>query len=160
MPIIEIGRIAVPGPRNDISDVDGIRVGHHQRIGDGWLTGTTVVVPPAGTVGGVDVRGGGPSTRETDAMGPTTLVDVVHAVCLSGGSSFGLAAATGVMDLLGEQGIGLPVGPEPHLVVPIVPAACLFDIVGRGEYANRPDASFGRAALEAASTGLVAQGNV
>ena len=80
-----------------------MRVGHAQRVGDGALTGTTVVVPgPDGAVAGVDVRGGGPGTRETDALDPRTLVDRVHAVVLSGGSAYGLAAATGVMDALGE----------------------------------------------------------
>ncbi len=148
------------GSNNDLTDVAGIRVGHYQRSDDGWLTGTTVVVPPPGTVGSVDVRGGGPSTRETDALSPTTLVDQVHAVCLSGGSSYGLAAASGVMDCLAERSIGFPVGPESHMVVPIVPAACLFDIVGRGNFHQRPDASFGRAAFEAATGQPVAQGNV
>ncbi len=159
MPIIEIGDIAVHGPKNDLSDVENIRVGHHQRIGDGWLSGTTVVLPPPGTVGGVDVRGGGPSTRETDALAPTTLVSTVNAVCLSGGSSFGLAAADGVMQLLEERRSGLRVGPDESHVVPIVPAACLFDIIGGGAYTHRPDASFGRAALEAATT-HVTQGTV
>jgi len=140
----------VPGERNDLGDVSGVRVGHYHRIGDGWLTGTTVILPPEGTVGGVDVRGGGPSTRETDALAPTTLTEAVHAVCLSGGSSYGLAAASGVMDLLGQRGIGLRVGAAPGAVVPIVPAACLFDLRDGEAFSRRPDASFGRAAAEAA----------
>jgi L-aminopeptidase/D-esterase-like protein len=106
------------------------------------------------------VRGGGPSTRETDALGPTTLVDVIHAICLSGGSSYGLAAADGVMERLGLDGIGFAVGDEERMVVPIVPAACLFDLIGGGEFTNRPDASFGRAALGAASSSAMVQGNV
>ena len=159
MPVIEIGQMGVIGHKNDLTDVAGITVGHHQRVGDGWLTGTTVVVAPAGTVGGVDVRGGGPSTRETDALAPTTLASHVNALCLSGGSSYGLAAADGVMGLLEERKIGLAVGTQEHQVVPIVPAACLFDIVGGGEFTNRPDASFGRAALENARD-VVTQGNV
>jgi hypothetical protein len=155
-----IETVARRGRHNDLTDVAGIRVGHFHRTDADWLTGTTVVIPPAGTVGGVDVRGGGPSTRETDALAPTTLVDQVHAICLSGGSSYGLAAAAGVMDALAEQSIGFPVGPESHMVVPIVPAACLFDVVGRGNFYHRPDATFGRAAFEAATSEPTAQGNV
>ena len=159
MPIIEIGDVGTRGPKNDLSDVKGIRVGHYQRIDEDWLSGTTVILPPTGTVGSVDVRGGGPSTRETDALGPTTLVTSVDAICLSGGSSYGLAAADGVMRLLEERGTGLRVGPEAGHVVPIVPAACLFDVIGGGRFANRPDASFGRAALQAAAADFV-QGTV
>jgi putative pantetheine hydrolase len=142
-----------PGRRNDLTDVSGIRVGHHHQRGRGWLTGTTVVLTPPGTVGGVDVRGGGPSSRETDALAPTTLVEVVHAIVLSGGSSYGLAASTGVTDWLGERHIGFPVGPEPEHVVPIVAAACLFDLGAGGRFDLRPDAAFGRAAAEAAKRG-------
>ena len=160
MSVVEIGQIGILGPRNDISDVAGIRVGHFQKIGNGWLTGTTVVIPPVGTVGGVDVRGGGPSTRETDALDPTTLTDEVHAICLSGGSSYGLAAADGVMQRLGSSGIGFKVGTEKHMVVPIVPTACLFDLIGGGEFTKRPNALFGKAAFDAASDGPVGQGNV
>lgn len=160
MPAIDIGLFGVAGSKNDITDVSGLLVGHYQRVRDGWLTGTTVVVPPPHTVGGVDVRGGGPSTRETDALSPTTLTNEVHAICLSGGSSYGLGAADGVLKALGALGVGFRVGPEDHMVVPIVPTACLFDIVGRGEFTNRPDASFGEAAFVAANAGPVAQGNV
>jgi putative pantetheine hydrolase len=160
MPVIEIRQISHVGPRNDITDIAGIRVGHYQRIGDGWLTGTTVILPPAGTVASVDVRGGGPSTRESDALDPTTLTGEVHAVCLSGGSSYGLATADGVMRRLEANGVGFRVGLEPHMVVPIVPSACLFDLIGGGEFAKRPDATFGEAAFDAASDGPVAQGNV
>src|SRR5262245_17344975 len=106
-------------------------VGHHAAIGDGWLTGTTVVVAPVpGAVAGVDVRGGGPGTRETDLLAPHNLVERVHAVVLTGGSAFGLAAADGVMRRLYVKGIGFPVG-GPGEVVPIVPAAVIFDL-GRG----------------------------
>ena len=94
-----------------ITDVPGVRVGHAQRVGRGWLTGTTVVSIPRGAVPGVDVRGGGPGTRETDALDPRNLVDLVHAVCLTGGSAFGLAAADGVMDVLAGRGLGVRVGP-------------------------------------------------
>ena len=144
---------AAPGARNDLTDVSGIRVGHHHRIGRGWRTGTTVVLPPAGTVGAVDVRGGGPGTRETDALDPRNLVAHVHAVCLTGGSAYGLSAADGVMAWLEEHGVGHLVGDDPTRVVPIVPTAVLFDLGRGGQYRHRPDPSFGRAAAAAAARG-------
>lgn len=151
------------GPHDDITDVAGVRVGHHHRIGGAWRTGTTVVLLPPGSVGGVDVGGGGPCTRETDALAPGTLVEAVHAVCLSGGSVFGLAAASGVTDWLAGHGVGLPVGPGAGEVAPIVPAACLFDL-RPGAWACRPDGAFGRAAAEDAAgpkgTGPVPLGSV
>jgi L-aminopeptidase/D-esterase-like protein len=148
------------GPHNDLTDVPGVRVGHYQRRGRGWLTGTTVVLPPPGTVGGVDVRGGGPGTRETDVLGPINMVSRVDAVCLTGGSAYGLAAADGVMTWLAERHLGLPIGAEPHQVVPIVPAAVLFDLGAGGSFTNRPDATFGYRAAAAASRRRVAQGSV
>lgn len=138
------------GPTNSLVDVAGLRVGHHQRVGDGWLTGATVVLPgPEGAVAGVDVRGGGPGTRETDLLDPRTVVERVHAVCLAGGSAFGLAAADGVMRRLYDAGTGFPMG-GPGEVVPIVPAAVLYDLGRGGDFAARPDASFGEAAVDAA----------
>ncbi|HEY2226016.1 P1 family peptidase [Actinomycetospora sp.] len=138
-----------------------VRVGHARRIGDGALTGTTVVLPgPDGAVAGVDVRGGGPGTRETDALDPRTLVDRVHAVVLSGGSAYGLAAATGVMDALGDDGVGFRVGARATEVVPIVPAAVVFDLGRGGDFRARPDAALGAAALAAAVEGPSAQGVV
>ena len=146
--------------RNAITDVPGIRVGHAQRIGDGWLTGTTVVVPPPeGAVGGVDVRGGGPGTRETDLLDPRNLVERVHAVVLTGGSALGLAAADGVAQALFERGIGFPVDDQPGHVVPIVPAAVVFDLGRGGDFGHHPDADLGRAALDAAAVD-VPQGTV
>jgi L-aminopeptidase/D-esterase-like protein len=147
------------GPLNAITDVPGVLVGHHQRLEPGWATGTTVVLVPAGAVGGVDGRGGAPGTRETDLLDPVNLVQQVHGVCLTGGSAYGLAAADGVMRWLGERDHGFPVGAQPHEVVPIVPAAVLFDLP-RGEWGNRPDATFGYAACEAATAGPVAMGTV
>ncbi|MFI7675588.1 P1 family peptidase [Actinophytocola sp. NPDC049390] len=135
---------------NAITDVDGVLVGHHQRLGDGWATGTTVVLLPPGTTGAVDGRGGAPGTRETDLLVPENLVRQVDAVCLSGGSAYGLAAADGVMRWLSERNRGLRVGQAEHEVVPIVPGAVLFDLP-RGEWGNRPDASFGYAACENAA---------
>lgn len=144
---------------NAVTDVAGVLVGHHHRIGDGWATGTTVVLTPDGAVGGVDCRGGAPGTRETDLLDPSNLVERVHAVCLTGGSAYGLAAADGVMRWLGERGRGFRVGAAPHEVVPIVPAAVLFDLLV-GEWGNRPDAGFGYLACEAADGGRPEQGCV
>ncbi|WP_216215512.1 P1 family peptidase [Amycolatopsis aidingensis] len=144
---------------NAITDVGGVLVGHHHRLGDGWATGTTVVLVPDGATGAVDQRGGAPGTRETNLLEPENLVRRVNAVCLSGGSAYGLAAADGVMRWHAERHRGLPVGTEPHQVVPIVPAAVLFDLP-RGGWGNRPDAEFGYAACTAAADGAVEQGTV
>jgi L-aminopeptidase/D-esterase-like protein len=135
-----------------ITDVGGIRVGHHQRIdgdaalGSGWASGTTVVLTPPGTVGAVDGRGGAPGTRETDLLDPINSVRHVDAVVLSGGSAFGLATAEGVMTWLEEQerGVALDGG-----VVPIVPAAVVFDLPVGG-WQCRPTAEFGYAAAQSA----------
>jgi L-aminopeptidase/D-esterase-like protein len=131
--------------------IDGFEIGHHTADSDGWLTGTTVVLAREGAVGGVDVRGGGPGTRETDLLAPTTLVERAHAIVLTGGSAYGLAAADGVMAGLEALGIGFPVGPEPGQLVPIVPAAVIFDLGRGGTFGNRPTAEFGAAALARAS---------
>jgi L-aminopeptidase/D-esterase-like protein len=134
-----------------LTDVAGLRVGHATRTGDGWLTGTTVVLAPAGgAVAAVDVRGGGPGTKETDALDPRNLVQKVEAVVLTGGSAYGLDSASGVMTWLEERGRGVRVGPDPAHVVPVVPAACVFDLGRGGDFRARPDAATGRAAVEAA----------
>ncbi|MFQ6171817.1 P1 family peptidase [Oryzobacter sp. R7] len=151
---------AQPGPHNAITDVEGVRVGHATRDEPGWLTGVTVVVPPPGTVGGVDVRGGGPGSRETDLLDPRRSVDRVDAVVLSGGSAFGLGTADGVMAGLADDGRGWPVGPEPHQVVPIVPAAILFDLGRGGGWRHHPGPDDGLAAYRAAAGGPVAEGAV
>ena len=128
-----------------LRDVPGLRAGH-------WtdatrLTGCTVVLAPdAGAVAGVDVRGSAPGTRETDLLRPTALVERINAICLAGGSAFGLAAADGVMRRLAERGVGFATGVRP---VPIVPAAILFDL-GVGDPAAFPDAGAGYAATLAA----------
>jgi putative pantetheine hydrolase len=143
-----------------ITDVPGVRAGHAQRRGDGWLTGVTVVLPPPGTVGAVDVRGGGPATHETDALQPSSLVPTVDAVTLTGGSAYGLASARGVQRWCEEHGIGYAVGPEHDrgsLVVPIVPAAAVFDLGRGGDPSARPDADLGYEAAVAAATGTGAQ---
>ena len=144
-----------------ITDVPGLRVGHAGRTGGGWLSGVTVVLPPAGTVGSVDVRGGGPGTHETDALDPTTLTRTVDAVVLTGGSAFGLAAAHGAQRWCEENGRGFAVTGG---VVPIVPAAAIFDLGRGGNFAARPDAAMGYAATaDAAARNIghdVERGNV
>lgn len=139
---------------SSICDVPGIEVGHFSDTRR--PTGCTVILARGGAVAGVDVRGAAPGTRETDLMNPTNLVDKVHAVLLAGGSAWGLDAASGVMRWLEQQGIGLPVGPG---VIPIVPAAVLFDLY-LGDTSIRPDAAAGFAACEAASNRAPAEGNV
>ncbi|WP_406008418.1 P1 family peptidase [Streptomyces sp. NBC_00637] len=137
-----------------LTDVAGVRVGHATLAGDGWLTGTTVVLAPeGGAVAAVDVRGGGPGTKETDALDPRNVVQRVEAIVLTGGSAYGLDAASGVMAWLEEQGRGVRVGVDPTHVVPVVPAACVFDLARGGDFRARPDAATGRAAVEAAAAG-------
>jgi L-aminopeptidase/D-esterase-like protein len=148
-----------PGPANAVTDVAGVLVGHHQRVGEGWCTGATVILTTEGATGGVDVRGGGPGTRETDLLAPHNLVEHVHAVLLTGGSAYGLDAAAGVMRWLEEHDHGYRVGDVPGEVVPIVPAAVLFDLRA-AEFRHRPDAAFGYAACEAAAGGAVREGCV
>jgi L-aminopeptidase/D-esterase-like protein len=139
---------------NAITDVPGIEVGQAQD--DEALTGCTVILCRKGAVGGVDVRGGAPGTRETDLLNPINVVDKVHAVVLAGGSAFGLDAASGVMKYLAEQKIGFGVGAQR---VPIVPAAILNDL-GIGKSTRHPDPEMGYAAALAARAGPVAEGNV
>ncbi|MGO4341811.1 P1 family peptidase [Pedococcus sp. 2YAF34] len=149
-----------PGPTNTLTDVPGLRVGHATRTEPGWLTGTTVVLAPdGGAVAGVDVRGGAPGTRETDLLDPRNLVDRVDAVVLTGGSALGLAAADGVLRRLFVAGRGWPMG-EPGEVVPIVPAAVLFDLGRGGVFDHAPTAEDGAAAVDGAHAGAVEQGCV
>ncbi|MEV8389767.1 MULTISPECIES: P1 family peptidase [unclassified Streptomyces] len=148
-----------------LTDVAGLRVGHARVTGDRALTGTTVVLAPeGGVVAAVDVRGGGPATRETDALDPRNIVERVEAIVLTGGSAYGLDSASGVMAWLEEHGRGIRVGPDPSQVVPVVPAAGVFDLGRGGDWRVRPDAATGRAAVEAAagtaSGAPVAEGGV
>ena len=130
-----------------IRDVPGIRVGHWTDAGA--RTGCTVILAEdAGMVAGVDVRGAAPGTRETDLLRPTALVERIHAICLAGGSAFGLAAADGVMRRLAERGIGFQTGVRP---VPIVPAAILFDL-GVGDPNAHPTADAGYSATLSAES--------
>ncbi len=143
-----------PGTCDAITDVSGIEVGHFTDTRR--PTGCSVVIARDGAVAGVDVRGAAPGTRETDLLHPSNLIDQVHAILLAGGSAWGLDAASGVMCWLEEHGIGLPVR---YGLVPIVPAAVLFDLPV-GDPRIRPDAHSGYAACVAASRGQPAQGNV
>ena len=137
-----------------ITAVGGLAVGHWTDL-EG-ATGCTVVLCPQGAVASADVRGGAPGTRETDLLRPGSLVECVHAVLLTGGSAYGLDAATGVMRWLEERGHGFPV---PTGVVPIVPAAVLIDLsVGRAD--ARPDAGSGYAACQSAGEGRIDEGSV
>jgi L-aminopeptidase/D-esterase-like protein len=137
-----------------ITDVAGVKVGHFTEARR--PTGCTVVLVEEGAVAGVDVRGGAPGTRETDLLRPENLVEQVNAIVLSGGSTFGLDAATGVMRYLEEHGFGIDLG---FTRVPIVPAAVLFDLAV-GDATIRPTAGGGYAAAAAASSSPPAQGNV
>lgn len=140
---------------NSLTDVRGITVGHFTDLD--LMTGVTVILATHGTVGGVDVRGAAPGTREIDLLNPVNLVETVHAVAICGNSAFGLNAVGGVMRFLEERGIGLPVGDDR--VVPIVPAAVLFDL-GRGQREGHVSEAFGYRACENAATGPIRQGNV
>lgn len=140
-----------------LADLPAFRCAHAEDARTG--TGCTVVIAPEGAVCGVDVRGGGPATRETDLLKPENMIEAVHGVVLSGGSAFGLAAATGAMEELAARGIGFPV---ESARVPIVVGACLFDLlVGQNAH---PDAAMGRAAAQAAferdAAEPLAEGNV
>lgn len=128
-------------PLTDISEFPGIKIAHYTDAENG--TGCTVIVCPKGATGGVDVRGGAPATRETDLLRPEETVDVLHAVVLSGGSAFGLAAACGVADELERRDIGLDVGVTK---VPIVSGACLFDLAYKNAHV-RPTAENGAQAV-------------
>jgi L-aminopeptidase/D-esterase-like protein len=137
-----------------VSEIAGVRVGHWTDVAAG--TGCTVVIPPAGTMAAAEVRGGGPATRETDLLGPLGTVHVLTALLLSGGSAFGLDAASGVVRWCEERGLGHDTGIAR---VPIVPAACLFDL-GISDNGRRPGPDEGYAACEAAAAGPHAVGSV
>lgn len=139
---------------SSITDVAGIEVGHFTDLRR--PTGCTVILARDGAVAGVDVRGAAPGTRETELLHPSNLVDRVHAIMLAGGSAWGLDAASGAMQWLEENNIGLAVG---FGLVPIVPAAVLFDLPV-GDAKIRPDASAGYQACVAASRNSPMEGNV
>lgn len=126
-----------PGPTNLITDVDGISVGNAHD--EALMSGVTVVLPEGGAVAGLEIRGGAPGTRETDAADPSCLVEQIHGVVLAGGSVFGLAAADAVTTALAAQGTGFSFRQQPH-VCPIVQAANLFDLTNGGDkdWGERP----------------------
>ncbi|AOY75173.1 P1 family peptidase [Clostridium formicaceticum] len=136
------------------TDIEGIKVGHEQNFQA--ATGCTVILCEEGAVGGVDVRGGAPGTRETELLNPVNLVDKLHAVLLAGGSAFGLDAAAGVMAYLEEKKVGFDVGVT---TVPIVAAAVLFDLM-IGDYSIRPDKEMGYKACKNASNQPSPQGTI
>ena len=147
-----------------ITDIAGLKVGHFTDARR--PTGCTVLLCEAGAVAGVDVRGAAPGTRETDLLHPLATISQVHALLLTGGSAFGLDAASGVMRWLEERGHGVLVGPATRegspgqaIRIPIVPAAVLFDL-WVGDARIRPDAAAGYAACAAASAAHPAQGSV
>jgi L-aminopeptidase/D-esterase-like protein len=140
---------------NTLVDVPGFKVGHATNMEA--ATGCTVIICPPKTVGGVDVRGGAPGTRETDLLQPYNRVEEVSAIVLSGGSAFGLASAHGVVQYLEEHGMGYKTG--AGITVPIVPAAILFDLMV-GDGTVRPDAAMGYQACESATSEAVEQGTV
>jgi L-aminopeptidase/D-esterase-like protein len=146
-------RMANERDRSAITDVAGIKVGHF--TDPRKPTGCTVILVEDGAVAGVDVRGAAPGSRETDLLDPINTVQQIHAIVLSGGSAFGLDAASGVMRYLEERGIGFKLGAA---VVPIVPAAILFDLA-LGDPKVRPDAEAGYKACKAATSDAPAEGN-
>ena len=154
--VISVAAAQPSSPTNTtLTAIPGIKVGHltlRERP-----TGCTVILTEAGAVAGVDVRGAAPGTRETDLLSPVNSVQQVHAIVLSGGSAFGLDAASGVMRYLDEKNIGFKLGP---VNVPIVPAAILFDLGVGGAPKVRPTAECGYQAAQAATTEPVAEGNV
>lgn len=152
-----VARPAANGAAKGLTEVQGIKVGHHTLTAR--PTGCTVVlVDGEGAVGGVSQRGGAPGTRETALLDPLNTVDKVNAVVLSGGSAYGLDAAQGVVRYLEERRIGWNVGPAG--VVPIVPSAILFDLPFGGDPKIRPTADCGYQAAAAATDGTVPEGNV
>ena len=138
----------------NITDIKGISVGHASDF-DG-LTGVTVILAPSGMTGGVNISGSATSTRQIDALSPSHIVSKVHAICIVGGSAYGLDAASGVMRYLEEKGSGFDVGVAR---IPIVPTAAIFDLrVGSAK--RRPDKDMGYLACQQATDGKVAEGSV
>ena len=144
-----------PVRRRGILEVPGIGLGHAGQFSPARMTGLSVVLPPPGSTVGVDVRGGGPATHETDVIAPGTHSYGADAIVLTGGSAFGLASVSGVVETLAEAGRGFPAAGLEGTVIPLVPAAAIFDL-GRGDGSVAPPtpaegALAARAALSAAS---------
>ncbi|HEY0929180.1 MAG TPA: P1 family peptidase [Gemmatimonas sp.] len=146
-----------PGPSNSLTDVPGVKVGMYTRSDSGYRSGTTVIRTETGATAGYSQMGGAPGTKETDLLKPGGQVRGVQAIVLSGGSAYGLDAATGVMQWMEENKFGVPVGGG---VVPIVPAAILMDLGRGGDFKKRPNAEFGYKATQAATTQPVKSGRV
>lgn len=147
-----------------ITDVAGVRVGQVQRIGDGWLTGVSVVVPPSGSVAAVSIRGAAPATHQTDALHAGASAPCPAAIVLTGGSSFGLVSAHGAARRLRQEGRGYQAGPGPLEVIPLVPAAAIFDVGRGGDFEATPSEEFGYQAADQALASVegaqVARGTV
>ena len=137
----------------DITDIKGFKIGNAEDVQA--ATGVTAIIAEQGAVAGVDVRGGGPATRETDLLKPENMIQQIHAVVLSGGSAYGLESGSGVMNYLEEKGLGFDVGVG---IVPIVCGASLFDLVV-GDSKVRPDREMGYRAAENAFAGVFDVGN-
>ncbi len=137
-----------------VTDIEGVSVGHASDFEA--LTGVTVILAPEGMTGGVAINGFATSTRQIDALSPSHIVPKVHAICLTGGSAFGLDAASGVMRYLEEMGSGFDVGIAK---IPIVPTAAIFDL-RVGSAMRRPDRDMGYLACEHAAIGEIAEGSV
>jgi L-aminopeptidase/D-esterase-like protein len=162
--LIAVGVLALQAPETlaptggrGLTEVHGLTVGHHT-LSERPTGCTVIMVAGEGAVGGVSQRGGAPGTRETDLLDPANMVDKVNAIVLSGGSAYGLDAAQGVVRYLEERNIGWRVGASG--VVPIVPAAILFDLGFGGNPKVRPTADCGYRAAAAASSAPVAEGNI
>jgi L-aminopeptidase/D-esterase-like protein len=150
-----VGQVSRPAANSTITAVPGIKVGHHTLAER--PTGCTVVLVDGDAVGGVSQRGGAPGTRETDLLNPLNTVDKVNAVVLSGGSAFGLDAASGTVRWLEERGIGWPTGAGP---VPIVTGAIIFDLGVGANPKIRPTADCGYRAAQAATDRAAEEGSV
>ncbi len=148
------------GATNSLTDVEGISVGHFERLDAPWRTGATVVVFDRPSVAAVEVRGGGPGTRETDVLAHGGANSGIDALAFAGSSAYGLDVAGGVMRAMQRDGRGLRVGPRDDDIVPIVPGAIIFDLGRGGSSRATADSSFGEAAYAATSLGAVPQGSV
>ena len=148
--------MAETGTHNALTDVEGILVGNYTDTEA--VSGVTVVLCPKGAVAGVDVRGSGPCTRETDLLSPQNLIQKIQAVVISGGSVYGLATADGVVQWLARKGLGFPL--DDNHVAPIVPAAALYDLGSGSQFVPPINADWGCLACEAVSAGPFTTGCV
>lgn len=148
------------GPNNAITDVDGILVGHHQRTDGTYQTGTTVVWAPGQAVGSVHIGGGWPGTINTNVLQPGKAEQKIDVAFMTGGSYYGLRVFGGIIEWLEQGRHGMPSGPMPEHVNPLVAGAVVYDLHRGGNFKSRPDHDFGVAAMKAARAGPVTQGNV